>query len=101
MTRNQVAYREILETERSNKAREAETSRSNLASEGETHRSNVAREFETNRSNVARESETNRANVAYESLRDAELQQRKKYENTRNILEAVKIGTNFIGNFIP
>lgn len=87
--------------ERSNKAREAETNRSNLADEGETRRSNIARETENNRSNIARESETNRTNVANESLRDAELQQRKKYENQRNILEAVKIGTNFLGNFIP
>lgn len=101
MTRNQVAYREILEMERSNKAREAETNRSNLVDEGETRRSNIARETENKRSNVARESETNRTNVANESLRDAELQQRKKYEKQRNILEAVKIGTNFIGNFIP
>lgn len=101
MTRNQIAYRELLETERSNKAREAETGRSNLANERENRRSNIAREAETSRSNIARESETNRTNVANESLRNAELQQKKKYENQRNLLEAVKIGTNFIGNFIP
>ena len=101
MTRNQIAYRELLETERSNRARETETNRSNLADENEYRRSNIARETETNRSNIARESETNRTNVANESLRDAELQQRKKYEKQRNLLEAVKIGTNFIGNFIP
>lgn len=47
--------RTIAETERSNKAREAENYRANVAREAETYRSNVAREQENRRHNVASE----------------------------------------------
>lgn len=97
MTANQIAYQNLLETSRSNLARETETNRANLAQEAlklqdlqeqarhnivyehetnranvaretETHRANRAAEIETNRSNLARELEANRHNVAQESL---------------------------------
>lgn len=75
MTRNQILYRQNVETERSNRAgealtaaRDAETKRSHLATEFETNRSNVAREQETLRSNLARELETNRHNISDEAL---------------------------------
>lgn len=55
MTRNQIAYWELQETKRTNRAKEAETHRSNTAQEKETNRSNLAREAETNRANLARE----------------------------------------------
>lgn len=73
MTRNQILYRQTVETERANRAgegltaaRDAETRRSNLAKEFETNRSNVAREKETERSNRAHEIEENRSNLARE-----------------------------------
>lgn len=62
MTRNQIAYWELLQT----KVRDAETQRSNKAREAETHRSNRANEIELNRANRAREFETNRSNMASE-----------------------------------
>lgn len=84
MTANQIAYQNLLETSRSNLARETETNRANLAQEAlrlqdlqeqarhnvvyeqETHRANVARETETHRANRASEVETNRSNLAKE-----------------------------------
>lgn len=91
MTRNQIEYRSLLEQQRANLAKEGETHRSNVANETETHRSNLAKERETNRSNVAKETETKRTNVANESLRLSELQEAKRNNVTRNVLEAVKI----------
>lgn len=44
MTTNQVAYWTLVESKRSNLAREEETHRSNIANETETHRHNVATE---------------------------------------------------------
>lgn len=67
--------RELAETERSNRAREAETQRSNLAREYEAYRSNVAAQDEIRRANMASESlraqqnyETQRANLVSEGL---------------------------------
>lgn len=62
MTTNQVAYQNLLEAQRANKAREDENRRSNIAREVETNRSNVAKETETNRSNLVNERETERNN---------------------------------------
>lgn len=62
MTKNQIDYNALLETKRSNKAREYETQRSNRANEFETHRANVAREAETNRHNLISE-----ANQVYDT----------------------------------
>lgn len=67
--------RELAETERSNRAREAETQRSNMAREFETYRSNVEAQNEMRRANMASESlraqqnyETQRANLVSEGL---------------------------------
>lgn len=82
MTKNQIEYLKALETERSNRANEAQTAlrdsqnyevakdqlvlgRQQLK---ETHRSNLAKESETYRSNVAKERETHRSNYAQELL---------------------------------
>lgn len=74
MTYNQIAYQTMLETQRSNRAREAETGRANLANEAlkgreltEAERSNVARETETNRHNIATEGEAARHNRVSEA----------------------------------
>jgi C4-dicarboxylate-specific signal transduction histidine kinase len=69
MTRNQIAYRELKETRRSNRAREEETNRANIAKETEENRSNTAQEAETNRHNVAAERETARHNRSDEGIR--------------------------------
>lgn len=76
MTKNQIAYNELLEAKRSNIARETETARSNRANETETHRANVTRETETARHNQQSESlgfaqleETKRSNRANESIK--------------------------------
>lgn len=66
--REAQASRELVETTRSNKARETENYRSNIARETENYRSNVARESENIRSNKTREKETHRANLANESI---------------------------------
>lgn len=87
MTANQIAYWNLQETKRTNRAREvlqadqqAETHRSNVSNEeikrtsnainqqnvDETKRANVARETETARSNRAQEYETHRSNIARE-----------------------------------
>lgn len=47
MTANQIAYWNLQETKKHNRATEAETNRSNVARETETHRSNRVREFQT------------------------------------------------------
>lgn len=70
MTRNQIEYWRLKETNRSNRATEKETNRSNLARETETNRNNnllfgakMAELAETTRSNVARETNTAIANT--------------------------------------
>lgn len=67
--------RELAESVRSHYAQEglqsktiAETERSNRAREAENYRSNVARETEMFRSNVAREQENRRHNIASEGI---------------------------------
>lgn len=115
MTRNQIEYRSVLETERSNKAKESETERSNLAKEAETHRSNLASETETNRSNIARETETNRSNVAKEqethrsnraneNLGLLNYQEAVRNNKTRNTIEFMKMPADYIkavGSLVP
>lgn len=73
MTYNQIAYQNMLETQRSNRAREQETGRSNLANEAlkgrelsENERSNRVKESETERSHRATEDENRRHNLATE-----------------------------------
>lgn len=75
MTRNQIEYWRLQETERNNRAVEKETNRANLARERETNRSNLAREAETHRTNVAVEKETQRSHLAGEQLTRLQMQQ--------------------------
>lgn len=95
MTKNQIEYQKLLETQRANRAQESitqqrdartldlrtselgETRRHNVAGEqakfvelGETHRTNVAKETETERANRTRETETHRTNLAQEAERE-------------------------------
>lgn len=72
MTRNQIEYWRLKETERNNRAVEKHNRNVltyNYSVLAETKRSNLAREQETNRSNLARERETQRSNIANEQLR--------------------------------
>lgn len=82
MTKNQLEFAQLKETQRANRAKERETQRANMVNEShrlmeltntyvlgqknleELQRSNIAREMETHRSNVARETETKRYNIA-------------------------------------
>lgn len=82
MTRNQIAFKEAVETNRHNRAVEEETFRSNRAREAEITRSNVIQEIitrqqianikaqnaETARHNYVMEQETNRHNIAQENV---------------------------------
>lgn len=88
MTANQIAYQNMLETRRSNLAKEAETNRSNVAREKETYRSNVAKEVETNRHNIDNErlgwanlDESTRSHKVQEQLGWANLSETARYHN--------------------
>lgn len=112
MTRNQIAYWELQESKRSNRARETETHRTNLAQETETNRANLARETETNRSNLARERqaaidsarsydlglqnlrETIRNNTANQKLRSQELAEQKRHSVVGEAQNAIQLGIN-------
>lgn len=85
MTRNQIAYWELQESKRSNRAKERETNRSNVAREIETNRSNLAQEkqnrINSNRNylmNVLNLQELHRNNVAVSDLRSAELKEQSR-----------------------
>lgn len=87
MTNNQIQYANLLETKRSNLAREAETKRHNIADETETHRANVVRE------DVAYKTldETVRHNQAGETIAMDTLAETKRHniateEHNRNVL---------------
>lgn len=71
MTRNQIAYWDLKEKERSNLANEMETKRSNMAREGETARHNLATEGLTS-SQVSIQQQTadeqRRSNLANENI---------------------------------
>lgn len=82
MTRNQIEYWKLQETQRSNLEYERQ-GREQLA---ETKRSNLARETETNRSNLARETETHRANLMHEYQVDLQRRQ-DAYFTLRNQIE--------------
>lgn len=73
MTANQIAYWNMRENERSNRANEAETNRSNVTRERETERSNRAKEAENYRHNFATEGETERHNKRTEAQTDTKL----------------------------
>lgn len=87
MTTNQIAYWNLREQERSNRARERETARTNKANERikseinsinlQLGQGNLA---ETNRANLARELELNRTNLSNEEI--------KRITNAINALDA-------------
>lgn len=82
MTRNQIEYWRLQETERSNRVNE-QHNRNVLAYNyqvlAETRRSNLAREAETRRSNIAREKQN-----LLDSNRNFELQKRSQEETQRH-----------------
>lgn len=80
MTHNQIAYFQLEETRRANRANESETARHNTSTESETRRHNQVGEGETVRHNLEQEKislssleETKRANRANEALKSGEL----------------------------
>lgn len=102
MTANQIAYQELLEGQRANKAREVEVNRNNLVLEGirqqevdETKRANLAREIETNRSNLARELETARNNQAVLAETIRSNQANEQLQAQRNATEAKKVALGY------
>lgn len=119
MTKNQIEYwkgireseqamRELEETRRANKMREAlqmvqnaeahrtniekerETNRSNIARERETHRANLAGETETRRANLAREGEAKRSNLANESIKVLANQEQARANRANEALSAAR-----------
>lgn len=98
VTLNQIKYQELLETNRSNVARETETNRANLAGEAlrerelaETNRHNVVTEQETYRSNLAREFETRRHNSETEDIQKLQAQEQARHNAATEANEAAKI----------
>lgn len=88
MTSNQIAYAGVLETQRADRAREAETYRSNVANLNEVMKHNRAVEEynrrmleESRRSNLAREQENFRHNTRTEDL--TKLQQEEVARSNR------------------
>lgn len=84
MTHNQIAYFQLEETRRANRANETETARHNTSTESETRRHNQVGEGETVRHNLEQEKislgsleETKRANAANEALKSSEIDIRK------------------------
>lgn len=97
MTRNQIAYQQNLETQRSNLANESlrykelqETGRHNVVTEAESERSNRARENETNRHNVQSEMlgmtqalEAQRHNIASEGISLSQVAETRRSNQAR------------------
>lgn len=99
MTTNQIAYHNLLESQRSNKARESENYRSNLAKEAENYRSNTAKEQENIRSNKADESIRRRSN----KIKSQELDESKRHNKVQEgigISDSVSKHTSAIGSVI-
>lgn len=113
MTANQLRYKELLETTRSNKTNERERERHNLATETETQRSNIASELnsrysvdrnfalghlnylETARANRARE-----ANQQYSNQTQRMQVQEQRRSNLANEAIATTNATTNIGNLL-
>lgn len=119
MTKNQIEYAKLRETQRANLASEeltrkrdtaaralgidtlTESVRHNRAGEeqarlvlGETQRSNLAKEGETQRSNLAKESETMRSNLAKEAeTHRASVVKEEETERHNKAAEAIDIGS--------
>lgn len=102
MTRNQLMYWQNVETERSNKAREAETHRYNTEYLKELNRSNVTREQETERHNRAMELLTNqsqaevaRHNSVTELQTDVNLAEQQRSHQANEALQTRQIGLGY------
>lgn len=105
MTKNQIEYLKLLESQRANRAGEQETARANLERErqgviqlGETERSNRAREGETNRHNLETErisylgqAETERANRVRESQKDIELAEQSRANRAKEDISRLQL----------
>lgn len=94
MTRNQIEYLKHIESQRSNRAVEAETNRANLEREaqgrtqlGETQRHNLA----TERTQLAQVIELGRHNQAQEALGQAQLQETRRSNTVREQQTAQQI----------
>lgn len=86
MTSNQIAYWRNVETERANRAQEAETYRSHVASEKETRRHNLMQEHvnmgtlrETERHNLMYEQESKRHNIETELVERGRLSETQRH----------------------
>lgn len=91
MTQNQIAWATLVETERSNRVREAETERHNKAGESETRRHNEAGEVETYRHNTMTEQEFNRHNVAMETSALLTLGEQVRHNKASELLDSRRI----------
>lgn len=98
MTSNQIAYWNLQETERANRAQEHETNRANLARETEQNRTNLANEAIRQRANEIQEAqnmrmysvslstlaEQQRSNVAKEAVQNREADIKAKEADTHS-----------------
>lgn len=91
MTANQIAWATLVETERSNRVREAETQRHNEAGEYETRRHNEAGEVEMYRHNAMTEQEFNRHNVAMETSALLTLGEQVRHNKASELLDSRRI----------
>lgn len=91
MTSNQIAWATLVETERSNRVREAETQRHNEAGEYETRRHNEAGEVEMYRHNAMTEQEFNRHNVAMETSALLTLGEQVRHNKASELLDSRRI----------
>lgn len=102
-----IRSRELLETQRSNMAREAETQRSNMAREYETYRANVAALNEQVRSNQASEAltaqrnyETARSNQVSESLTRTQQTEQQRHNAVSEQLSSASTRANVLSGLI-
>lgn len=105
MTNNQIAYWQLLETQRANRTREQETNRSNVAQEGlrrqeiaETGRHNYATE-QLSLQDLTEKARSNRANESIKAQSNA-IESGKLSETHRTNVanESLKAQANFIAN---
>lgn len=91
MTQNQIAWATLVETERSNRVREAETQRHNKEGESETRRHNEVDEVERYRHNTMTEQEFNRHNVAMETSALLTLGEQTRHNRASELLDSKRI----------
>lgn len=103
MTKNQIAYYDVREKQRNNRATEqlraqelGENQRSNLAKEAETYRSNTTREAETSRSNKANEAINSRRNDITLSYNQYSLAEAKRHNQATEATDAARANASLI-----